>query len=85
MCFKRRERKKKKQRSPVSQGQLPSYRHLRFGFCSHAQNKFQMGSKCYYLFLQSNMPISDEQKIPGQRNTMWDYLLTAALSVVIAL
>lgn len=83
--FQKKREKKKKQRSPVSQGQLPSYRHLRFGFCSHAQNKFQMGSKCYYLFLQSNMPISDEQKIPGQRNTMWDYLLTAALSVVIAL
>lgn len=71
MCFKSREKKKKtKQRSPLSQGQLPGYRHLRFGFCSHAQNKFQMESKCYYLFLQSNMPISDEQKILGQRNTM---------------
>lgn len=29
MCFKGREReKKKKRRSPVSQGQLPGYRHL---------------------------------------------------------
>lgn len=32
-----------------------------------------------------NVPIGDEQKMPGQMNTVWGYLLTAAPSVEITL
>ena len=48
-------------------------------------NGVRWGQNVIICFCGQNVPIGDEQKMPGQMNTVWGSLLTAAASVEITL